>query len=377
MAFNNYGENNMKIPLTDLKAQYKSIKLEIDNAIQGVLNRTDFILGEAVELFENEFAEYIGVKHALGVASGTDALIIALESIGVGRGDEVITTPMTFFATTEAILRLGATPIFVDIDDTGNIDATRIGAKVTSKTKAILPVHLFGNPCNLEPILNLGIPVIEDCAQACGAKVGDKRVGSLGVAGCFSFFPGKNLGCYGDGGMLVTNQDNIYLTAKALRKHGALQRYTHYFVGHNSRLDTIQAAVLRVKLKYLDKWNCERNYIGAKYKELLDVRKISHKKIRDYTYAHPSGDWDVNCNVYNYFCFYVENRDELIKKLESKGIATGIYFPYPIHLLPALKGFGYKEGDFPMAERHSKLVLALPMYPELTDEQVNYILEAL
>jgi hypothetical protein len=363
MVFNKYDENTLKQPLIALNAQYKIIKPEIDEAIQRVLNHTEFILGPEVEMFEKEFSEYIGTKYAVGVASGTDALIIALESAGIGSGDEVITTPTTFFATTEAILSVGATPVFVDIDETGNINSNLIVDKISKKTKAILPVHLFGNPCNLSSILQYGVPVIEDSAQACGAMINNQKVGSIGLVGCFSFFPGKNLGCYGDGGMIATNDRDIYEKARSLRKHGAKERYTHYYIGHNSRLDTIQAAVLRVKLKYLDEWNKKRREIALKY--LANLKKYEHIKLNN----------DC-CTVYNYFCFYAKNRDELIKKLESKGIATGIYFPIAIPHLPVFKS-QYKMGDFPMAERHAKEVIALPMYPELTDNQIDNIVEIL
>lgn len=359
----------MNQPLIDLKAQYKTLKWEIDEAIQKVLIRTDFILGEEVSLFEQEFASYIGTKYAVGVASGTDALVIALESAGIGHGDEVITTPMTFFATTEAILRVGATPVFVDIDETGNMDFSQI--RITPKTKAILPVHLLGNPLDIENLKKFNLPIIQDCAQACGGyQQNGARVGSDSLASCFSFFPGKNLGCYGDGGMIVTNDKDIYDKSSVLRKHGAKERYVHYYVGYNSRLDTIQAAILRVKLKHLDAWNERRREIALKYTINLQNK---YRMIKESGY-----------NVYNYYCFYAPNRDELIKKLEANGIAAGIYFPTPMHLLPVMKtwcdskGFArYKTGDFPNAERHAKEVIALPMYAEMTNVQVDSIVEVL
>ncbi len=363
----------MKTPLVDLKAQFNSIKDEINEAIQRVLQSGQFILGPEVKAFEEEMASYCGTKFAIGVASGTDALHLALLACGVKPGDEVITTPFTFIATAEAITNCGAMPVFVDIDPrTYNINPAQIEPKITSKTKVIIPVHLYGQPANIEPIFELSkrhnLQVIEDCAQALGAECKGKKVGSLGDAGCLSFFPTKNLGAYGDGGMVVTNDPKIAETVEMLRKHGSKISYYHIMPGFNSRLDALQAAILRVKLKHLDDWNQLRCSKASLYTHLLSqIDGIEPPYIEKHN--KPS------CNYYTIRLKDSHlNRSELRKYLESKGIQTMVYYPLSLHLQEAYKSLGYKPGDFPESEQAQEQVLSLPMYPELTTEQVEKIM---
>jgi dTDP-4-amino-4,6-dideoxygalactose transaminase len=358
----------MKIPLTDLKAQYLSIKEEIDEAIRQTIENTQFILGPEVKALEHDVADYIGVKYAVGVASGTDALLISLLACGIGPGDEVITTPFTFIATAETISRCGAKPVFVDIDpNTYNIDTQKIESSINEKTKAILPVHLYGQAANMDDILRLAreynLKVIEDCAQAFGAGYNDNKVGSLGDTGCFSFFPAKILGAYGDGGVIATNDAKIAERAAILRNHGGRDKYFNIVHGFNSRLDSLQAALLRVKLKYLDQWISKRQQKAEFYIEHLGALKdIQVPKIAGSCY-----------HVFNYFTISAANRDGLQKHLESKGIATAIYYPIPLHLQEVYRSLEYKAGDFPASERAAKDVLSLPMYPELEDKNIEFI----
>ena len=362
----------MKIPLTDLKAQYQSIKVDIDSALHNVINRGQFILGPEVEAFEEEMAAYCGTRFAVGVASGTDALHLALLACGIKPGDEVITTPFTFIATSEAVSRCGAVPVFVDIDPrTYNIDPGKIESQINPRTKAIIPVHLYGQPADMEPVLEISrkhnLKVIEDCAQALGARYRGERVGSLGDAGCLSFFPAKNLGAYGDGGMVVTSHQGIAETVKILRKHGASTTYYHTMHGFNSRLDALQAAVLRVKLKHLDDWNKMRRENALLYSRFLgQVDSIEPPYIDD------------RCeSSYNYYTIRLKdsrlNRNELQKHLAAKGIQTAIYYPLSLHLQEVYKSLGYQRGDFPRSEQAQEQVLSLPMYPELAGEQIGYI----
>ena len=362
----------MTIPLTDLKAQYNSIKDEIDTAIQRVLQNGQFILGPEVKGFEDEMAAYCGTEFAVGVASGTDALHLVLLACGIESGDEVITTPFTFIATAESIAKCGAKPVFVDIDPrTYNIDPARIEAKITKNTKAILPVHLYGQPASMERILDIAkkhnLKVVEDCAQALGAEYKSKKVGSLGDAGCLSFFPAKNLGAYGDGGMVVTNDSQVADIVRILRVHGSRATYEHVMHGFNSRLDALQAAILRVKLKHLDKWNELRRSKTLLYNRLLgQVDGIEPPYIEKHATS--------SCNYYTIRVKDFQlNRDDLRKHLESRGIQTMVYYPLSLHLQEVYKYLGHKAGDFPGSEEAQRQVLTLPMYPELSKEQVKEI----
>jgi len=363
------------IPFVDLKAQYDSIKDEIDNAIQNVLNTTSFIMGEELKKFEVEFARFCDSKYAIGVANGSDALILALRACGIGEGDELITVPHTFIATTEAISNVGGKVIFVDIDPkTYTIDVSKIEEKITEETKAIIPVHLYGQSVDMDPIMKLArkynLKVIEDAAQAHGAEYKGKKVGSIGDVGCFSFYPGKNLGAYGDAGIVVTNNEEIAEKIKLLRNHGRItKKYEHDIEGYSSRLDNLQAAILRVKLKYLNKWNDKRRNNAKKYNELLsNINGITTPYEADYAK-----------HVYHLYVIRVEKerRDKLKEELKSKGVATGIHYPIPLHLQPAYNYLGYKKGDFPVTEECSQNILSLPMYAELSDKQILKIVETI
>jgi len=365
----------MKIPLTDLKAQYNSIKDEIDTAMHRVVQSGQFILGTEVKAFEEDMAAYCGTKFAVGVASGTDALHLALLACGIKSDDEVITTPFTFIATAESIVKCGAKPVFTDIDPkTYNIDPAQIEQKINSKTKAILPVHLYGQPAAMEPILEIGkkhnLKVVEDCAQSLGAKYKGIRVGSLGDAGCLSFFPAKNLGAYGDGGMVVTNDPNIAETVKILRVHGSKATYQHVMHGFNSRLDALQAAILRVKLRHLERWNELRRSKATQYTRLLSqVDGIVPPFVEKY--SKPS------CNYYTIRLKDSRfNRKQLREHLESKSIQTMVYYPLSLHLQEVYRYLNYKLGDFPQSELAQEQVLSLPMFPELSGDQIERVAEA-
>jgi len=360
----------MKISLVDLQTQYKSIKNEIDDAIQRVVESTQFILGQEVKAFESEIASYCGTKYAIGVASGTDALKLAIRACGIKSGHEVITTPFTFIATAEAITQCGAVPVFVDIDPkTYNIDPSKIEPKITKKTKAILPVHLYGQPADMAPILNLSkkydLQIIEDCAQALGAKYKGKKVGSFGDAGCLSFFPSKVLGAYGDAGAVVTNNPEIAEKIAVLRSHGSKDKYYHLMSGFNSRLDELQAAILRVKLRHLDSWIELRRQKAAVYTKLLNqIAGIQTPYTAPYSY-----------HIFNYYTIRLEKiiRDELREHLSEKGIATAVYYPLSLHMQEIYSSLGYKLGDFPESEKAQKEVLSLPIYPEINDKQIYEI----
>ena len=359
------------IPFVDLKAQYDSIKDEIDGAIQSVLNNTSFIMGEELKKYEEEFASFCNTRFAIGVANGSDALILALRACGIGEGDEVITVPHTFIATTEAISNVGGKVVFVDIDPkTYTIDVSKIEDKITEKTKAIIPVHLYGQPANMDPIMRLAkkydLKAIEDAAQAHGAEYKNKKVGSIGDVGCFSFYPGKNLGAYGDAGMVVTNNKEIAEEIKLLRNHGRItKKYEHKIEGYSSRLDNLQAAILLVKLKYLNKWNDKRRNNAKKYNELLsNINGIITPYEADYAK-----------HVYHLYVIRTENRDKLREKFKYEGIATGIHYPLPLHLQPAYSYLGYKNGDFPITEKASQEILSLPMFAELTDKQIKELVK--
>jgi len=360
------------IPLVDLKTQYNSMKPEIDNAIQGVLDSTSFIMGEELESFEEEFALFCNVKYAIGVANGSDALILALRACGISKGDEVITVPNTFIATTEAITHVGGKIVFVDINPkTYTIDVSKIEEKISNKTRAIIPVHLYGQPADMDPIIELvqkyNLKVIEDVAQAHGAEYKDKKVGSIGDVACFSFHPGKNLGAYGDVGMITTNSEEKANKIKLLRNHGSIKKYEHKIEEYSSRLDNLQAAILRVKLKYLNKWNgmCREN--ARKYNELLnniDGNIIPYEA-------------DYAKHVYHLYVIRTEERDQLREDLKSNGIATGIHYPIPLHLRPAYNYLEHKRGDFPITEECSQEILSLPMFAELSEDQIVGIVKSI
>jgi dTDP-4-amino-4,6-dideoxygalactose transaminase len=361
----------MRIPMTDLKAQYVAMKDEIDAAVERVIGSGRYILGPEVEAFEKEMAIYCGTGFATGVASGSDALVLGLIACGIAQGDEVITTPFTFIATAMAITRIGAVPVFADIDPlTYNIDPDRVESRITPRTRAILPVHLFGQPANMDAILRLGrkygLKIIEDCAQSLGAKYGAMKTGSLGDIGCFSFFPSKNLGAYGDGGMITTNNAGIAETLKMLRQHGAKNSYYHVIPGFNSRLDALQAAVLRVKLKYIDRWRSMRQDKIRLYNELLEgIPGIRTPNIDG-----------LNVSSANYYTIRLgENidRDGLRRFLASKGIETNIYYPLSLHLQEVYRSLGYRKGDLPESEKAQEQVVALPLYPELGDGDVREV----
>ncbi|MBC7321160.1 DegT/DnrJ/EryC1/StrS family aminotransferase [bacterium] len=362
----------MRIPSFDLKRQYQNLKLEIDQVVQEVMKKGQFILGENVSLLESEISAYCGTKYAVGVASGTDALLLSLRACGVGPGDEVITTPFTFFATAEVISNLGARPVFVDIEpDTFNIDVERIEKVVTKSTKAILPVHIFGQMCDMDKLIEIkekySLFIIEDACQAIGAVYNGKKAGSIGDTGCFSFFPTKNLGAFGDGGMVVTNNEEIKDRVLVLRNHGSKKKYYHEELGYNSRLDEIQAGILRVKLKYLDSYIKRRQEIANLYSVLLsDIPYIKAPTIKE-----------GRSHTFHQYVIRAENRDELQKYLSDHGIGSTVYYPLPLHLQKVYKSLGYKLGDFPEAEKASKEVLALPMWPELTNEEVKEVVEVI
>jgi dTDP-4-amino-4,6-dideoxygalactose transaminase len=363
----------MQIPLTDLKAQYESIKGEIETAITGVLREANFILGKQVGLLEQEIAQYLGVEHAVGVASGTGALVLSLAALGIGKGDEVITTPFTFIATAEAISRAGARPVFCDIDEkTLNIDPEKIEKKITKSTKAILPVHLYGLPCAMDEILSIAkkhnLKIIEDCAQSFGAEYKDKKSGSLGDCGCFSFFPAKNLGCYGDGGMIATNEADLAEKLKILRNHGSKDKYFYVTRGFNSRLDTLQAAIVRVKLKHIDKWVNQRINCAKTYNELLkDIPNLSLLETPDYAK-----------HAFNYYTVRIKKaRNAIQGHLKQNGIASAVYYPLCLHLQQVYQELGYKKGDFANAEAAQEEVLSLPIYPELAQEQIQTVAQSL
>jgi dTDP-4-amino-4,6-dideoxygalactose transaminase len=357
----------MKINFVDIQKQYKVYEKEIDTAIKKVLDKGDFILGEEVSLFEKEFAKFCETKYCFGVASGTDALFISLKALDIGTGDEVITAANTFIATTLAISMAGAKPVLVDMDPkTYNIDVTKIEAKITKKTKAIIPVHLYGQSADMDPIMKIAkkhnLKVLEDAAQAHGARYKGKRAGSLGDIAAFSFYPGKNLGAYGDGGAITTNNKKHAEKIFLLRNWGMKVKYHHLVKGYNSRLDTLQAAVLRVKLQYLENWNKRRQVIADTYNKLFSGSEFITPYILKG--ADP---------IYHVYLIQVSKRDELLEFLKQNGISAGIHYPIPLHLQKANKELGYKKGDFPETERYCKKIISLPIYPELTNAEVEYI----
>ena len=365
----------MSIPLLDLKAQYLSIKEEIDNSIMEVLGSCRFILGPEVKALEDEIASYCGSKYAIAVANGTDALVLALQACKIGPGDEVITSPFTFFASAETIANVGATPVFVDIDPvTLNLDAQQLEAKISSRTKAIIPVHIFGQMVDMDKIMSIAkkhnLKVIEDSAQAIGAEYNGKKAGSIGDAGTFSFFPTKNLGGYGDGGMVITSDGIIAEKIRMLRFHGCKSKYFHEEIGHNSRLDEIQAAILRVKFRYLDQWNQSRREKAEVYNRLLAPLAEQGKL------TLPGEDPNA-VSVYHLYVLRFDDREKIAMALDEKGIACGIYYPLPLHLQNAFAYLNYKQGDLPVAEEACTQALAIPCYPELTLEQQEHIAQVI
>jgi len=362
----------LKVPYVDLKAQYHSIKSEIDAAVLGVLESSQFVLGPEVAALEEEFSAYCQAGYGVGVNSGTSALHLALLAAGVSPGDEVITVPFTFIATVAAILYTGARPVFVDIEPRSfNMDVGHIEAAITPRTKAVIPVHLFGQPADMDPILEVarrrGLIVIEDAAQAHGAEYKGRRVGGLGDLACFSFYPGKNLGAYGEGGMVVTNNLEHARKIKMLRDWGMEQRYHHILKGFNYRLEGIQGAILRVKLRRLEDWTRARQANAALYAKYLANLDIQTPQVMSYAR-----------HVYHVYAIRVPaGRDALPQQLMEQGIFTGVHYPLPLHLLPCYKDLGYQEGQFPEAEQAAKEVLSLPMFPELTEAQIEYVARSL
>ena len=360
----------MNIPMVDLKQQYADIKDEIDSNILAALEATQFILGPNVQAFEKETAEYLGVKHAIGVASGTDALHLALAAAGIGPGDEVITTPFTFIATAEAIAYVGATPVFVDINkDTFNIDLQQVADAITEKTTAVIPVHLFGQPVDMPALKKLcddkGLKIIEDCAQSFGAHINGQQTGSFGDAGAFSFFPSKNLGCYGDGGLITTNSDKMAEDIKVLRNHGSTKQYHHTVLGYNSRLDELQAVILRTKLKRIDDYNANRRRVDQTYKAMLADTDIQ-MPVEDGTGYH----------VYHQYTCLHPQRDAIMQTLRDAGIACAIYYPIPLHQQEVFAKDC--EGlSLPVTESVIQNCFSLPVYPELSEDKIQIIADTI
>ncbi len=353
------------IHMVDTKTQYLKIKNEIDSAIQDVIDSSQFIQGPAVKKFESNIEKYLGVKYAIGCASGTDALQIAMMAIDIKPGDEIITTPFTFVATTETIAILGAVPVYVDIDPkTFNIDVSKIEEKITPKTRAIMPVHLYGQPCDMDKIMEIArkhdLKVIEDAAQAMGAIYNDKMVCTIGDIGCISYYPSKNLGAFGDAGMMVTNDDALAEKIRMIISHGSKKKYYHEILGVNSRLDSIQAAILDVKLKHLDEYCESRNAAAKKYNDIFNG-------ILESPYVMPNVK-----HIFHQYSIRVKNRDKMQEFLKENGIPSMIYYPVPLHLQEAYK-YDYKFGDYPVSEEIANDIISLPMHTELDDDQINYI----
>lgn len=361
----------MRVPLIDLSAQYQTIRTEVDNAIAEVLASCQFILGPNVEMLEREISAYLGVKHAVGVGSGTDALLLVLKAYGIGPGDEVIVPAYTFFATVEAVMLVGATPVLVDVEEnTCCLKVHEVVSKITACTKAVIPVHLYGYPANMGKLMDVArshkLKVIEDNAQAFGAEWSGRKTGGIGDVGCLSFFPSKNLGGYGDGGMLVTDDEYVCQRVRMLRTHGWKKKYFPEVPGHNSRLDELQAAVLRVKLRYVDEWNERRRVLAQQYQERLSPLGVITPR-----------ECLGGKHVYHLYVIRVEGRDRVIGRLRADGIGSGVYYPLPLHLTEACRGLGYQEGSFPVAEQLCRDSLAIPLFPEMTADQVQQVVAAL
>jgi dTDP-4-amino-4,6-dideoxygalactose transaminase len=364
-----------KVPLLDLKAQFAPLRADVLEAIARVCDAQQFILGPEVDGLERELEASLGIPHAVGVSSGTDALLAALMALDVGPGDEVVTTPFSFFATAGSIARLEARPVFVDIDrGTFNIDARAIAAVMTSKTKAILPVHLFGQSADMAPIVEIsersGVPVVEDAAQAIGTCYRGRPVGGIGTIGCFSFFPTKNLGAFGDAGLVTTSDGTLARKVRAIRQHGGQVKYHHELVGANFRLDALQAAILRVKLPHLNAWTNARRRNAERYEVLFAQAGLTD------TVTLPARSAD-STHIYNQFVIRVPERDRLRAHLQSSGIGTEVYYPIPLHLQPCFRELGYGPGSFPVAETAANEALALPIYSELTEAQQSCVVEAI
>jgi dTDP-4-amino-4,6-dideoxygalactose transaminase len=364
------------VPLLDLRAQHKKVRDEVLAEMIRVVDSQKFILGEDVQKLESEIAAYCSAKYAVGCASGSDALVLALMALGIGPGDEVLTSPYTFFATAGAISRVGATPVFVDVEEnTFNIDAARIAGLLASRPRirAIIPVHLFGGCADLDPICAAaakhGIPVIEDAAQSIGSEYKGRRAGSIGQIGCFSFFPSKNLGCYGDGGMLTCNDPQLAERLRALRVHGGTRKYYHQWIGINSRLDALQAAVIRVKLRYLDGWSAGRQRNADHYRAHLAELSLPVTPLVPAPYQ--------TRHIYNQFVIRTSQRDALQQYLKQQGIGTEVYYPLPLHLQPCYADLGYQQGDFLISEKLAAESLALPVYGELAAEDIDHVCETI
>ncbi len=390
----------MEVKILNLTRQYELLREKVEKAVCEQMSSGIYIGGKAVENFEKKFAAYIGVKHAIALNSGTDALVIAMKALGIGRGDEVITTPFTFFATAETIAMVGATPVFVDVEeDTYNIDASKIEEKITEKTKAILPVHIFGQPAEMERINNIatkhGLKVIEDACQAVGATIGTRKVGSIGDIACFSFFPTKNLGGFGDGGMITTNDDELNVICRAYREHGAAQngaearkiltgkedrldsnktgdalynpyKYYNYLIAYNSRLDAIQARVLDIKLDYLEDFNARRGEIASYYNSAFEgIDEILRPVVREGVGP-----------VWHQYAFRCDHKDAMGEHLAKKHVGSAAFYPVPLHLQKAFDYLGYKSGDLPIVEKITKQTVCLPIFPELTEEELAYVVES-
>ena len=365
----------MKVPLIDLAAQFEPLREQMLASIERVIDSQQFVLGSEVKSLEEEIARYSNTKHAVGCASGSDAVLLALMALDIKAGDEVITTPFTFFATGSAIARLGARPVFVDIDArTYNIDPAKVEAAITPRTRALVPVHMYGQCADMEPLIEIsarhGFPIIEDAAQAIGGEDRGRRAGSIGLLGCFSFYPTKNLGGAGDGGMIVTNDDALTERLLALRVHGGLTEYLHNEIGINSRLDALQAVVLRIKLPHLDEWSNARRRKAEEYDELFCKASLPFEVITPF----------IRSNGRHIFHQYVvrvpKHRDSLMSHLNKRGVGTKIYYPVPLHLQECFRYLGYQAGDFPESERAAQETFALPVYPELTDEQQRYVVDS-
>jgi dTDP-4-amino-4,6-dideoxygalactose transaminase len=361
----------MNVPFVDLKIQYQSLKPEIDAAIQSVIENTAFIGGKTVESFEQAYAAKFGVKHCVSCANGTDAIYIALKALGIGPGDEVITVANSWISTSETITQAGARPVFVDIDEYFHIDPARIAEKITPRTKAVIPVHLYGQPAAIEEIQRIcrahGLTMIEDCAQSHFAMFNGRATGTFGLAGTFSFYPGKNLGAYGDAGALITDDDSFAHHARLFANHGSLKKHIHEIEGINSRLDGIQAAVLSVKLKHIDSWNRARHAHGLAYNaQLADVPEVKCPRMRENAF-----------HIFHVYSLRAFRRDALADHLKSRGISTGIHYPTALPFMPAYEHLGYRPADFPAAYECQGEILSLPMYPELTDEMIGHVVRSI
>lgn len=357
----------MKIPFVDLKTQYESLKAEMDAAMHSVIDRTAFIKGPEIKEFEEAYAKAYGVKHCIGVANGTDAIYIVLKMLGIGKGDEVITVANSWISTAETISQTGATPVFIDIDEFSTIDSSKIEAKITDKTKAVIPVHIYGQAADVKNIKQIAqkhnLYLIEDCAQSHFAELDGQKVGTFGDAATFSFYPGKNLGAYGDAGAIITNNDDLAEKFRMYANHGALQKHHHIMPGINSRLDTLQAAVLKVKLPHIQKWNSMRAENAAYYDKIL-------KGIGDIVCPPKRADTK---HVYHVYSIRTKKRDALMKQLKENNIGTAIHYPVPLAFMEAYKALGYKETDLPMVAKYQHEILSLPMYPELSEEMMDYV----